>query len=201
MKGFLKWLLIAAAGIIGVYFLGGFLIPQQWTVTRSIVMNASNEHIYEEVANLRNWQNWAPWNMQLDPTQVYSYEGPEVGAGAKWLWTGEKMGKGYLEIKKADEKTGIVYELFIDMNDMQSTIEGVMEFKDKDGQTEVVWSDRGDSGNSTMRRWMSLLIGKMLGDEMDDGLKKLKALVESKPKTIEKPPVAEAAEEVDAYSA
>jgi hypothetical protein len=184
MKSFFKWLLIAVASVVTVILLGGYLIPQQWTVTRDITIAAPAEDVYEQVANLRNWQNWAPWNMEKDATQVYRYEGPQLGTGAKWLWTGEKMGKGYLLIKKAAPKEGIVYELFIDMNDMQSTMKGVMEFKEHDGVTDIKWTDHGDSENNLMKRWMSLLIGKMLGDEMETGLKKLKSLLESKPKEV-----------------
>jgi hypothetical protein len=86
------------------------------------------------------------------------------------------------------------------MGTMQSTIIGVMEFKEQNGQTTVKWTDQGDSGNNLVKRWMSLLIGKMLGDEMDEGLKKLKAVTESKPKTEVKEPgnaIDEDAQEAD----
>lgn len=187
MKSFLKWLIIVAASLVAIFVVGGYLIPQQWTVTQTTTIAAQNDLIYEQVANLRNWQNWAPWNLEKDKTQVYSYNGPEIGVGAKWLWTSEKMGKGYLEIKEADTKEGITYELFIDMNNMQSTMKGVMAFTEKDDNTEVTWTDHGDSGSNLVKRWMSLLVGKMLDEEMKDGLKKLKALVESQPKTEKKP--------------
>jgi hypothetical protein len=178
MKSFFKWLLIAVVAVAVIVVLGGFLIPQQWTVTREITIAAPAEAIYVQVANLRNWQRWAPWNMEKDKTQVYTYEGPAMGVGAKWLWTSEKMGQGYLLINKAEPRLGIVYELFIDMNNMQSTMKGVMDFKEHGENTIVTWTDHGDSGTNLVKRWMSLLIGKMLGDEMEDGLKKLKALVE-----------------------
>jgi hypothetical protein len=179
MKRFLQGLLIVVGALIAIFIIGGFLIPQEWSVSRSKVISASPELIYPQVANLKNWQRWAPWTLEKDPTQVYSYEGPEMGAGAKWNWVSQKMGKGHLQLKEADPKKGIVYELFIDMNDMQSTMKGVMAFKEKNGETEVVWTDSGDSGNNLIKRWMSLLIGKMLGEEMETGLSKLKDLVEA----------------------
>ena len=51
---------------------------------------------------------WTPWNSQLDPTLVYTYEG-EPGVGFRSRWTGEKAGKGTLEITSAEPGRGIVY--------------------------------------------------------------------------------------------
>lgn len=192
MKRFFKWLLTVVGVVAAIFIIGGFLIPKQWTVARQIVIGAPVEDIYVQVANLKNWQNWAPWNLEKDPTQVYTYEGPEIGVGAKWLWTSEKMGKGYLEVKEANPKTGITYELFIDMNGMQSTMKGVMVFKEQSGDVEVLWTDHGDAGSNLMKRWMSLLIGKMLGEEMESGLNKLKEVVETKKPEANAEPDAEA---------
>lgn len=180
MNPFLKWLLIIIGTLVAIFVIGGFMIPREWTVSRSITINAPAEEIYPHVANLRNWQTWSPWTKEKDPTQVYTYEGPESGLGAKWLWTSEKMGKGVLEIKKASPSEGVAYELFIDMGNMQSTINGDMAFRPVDGKTEVTWTDRGDCGNHLAKRWMSLLIGRMLGAEMEQGLANLKSLVEKK---------------------
>jgi hypothetical protein len=179
MKRFFKLTLIIVCVLVALFVIGGYMIPSHWSVSKSITINAPSDEIYPHLADLRNWQNWSPWTKEKDPTQVYTYEGPEVGPGAKWLWTSEKMGKGVLEIKKADPAQGISYELFIDMNDMQTTIEGDMSFRSHDGMTEVNWTDSGNSGN-LIKRWMSLFIGSMLGGEMESGLTKLKELVEKK---------------------
>lgn len=180
MKRFFKGLLILVAVLGGVFVIGGLLLPSEWKVSRSLVIEAPVDAIYAQVSNLRNWQNWSPWTKEKDPTQEYAYEGPESGVGAKWLWTSQNMGTGWLEIQKADPAQGIAYELFIDMGNMQSTIHGDMVFQIADGKVEITWSDSGSSGNNLLKRWMSLLMDGMLGGELEQGLAKLKMIVEKK---------------------
>lgn len=177
MKRVIKWGLIVLGALIAIFVIGGLLIPEQWNVSRSVTINAQPEEIYSHVSDLRDWQNWTSWTKEKDPSQAYTYEG-EPGVGHKWLWTSEKMGEGNLEIKKADPQEGIEYELFIDMGTMQSTIFGDVAFRRHDNKTEVTWTDRGSSGNNLVKRWMSLMIGKMLGEELEYGLNNLKKLTE-----------------------
>lgn len=181
MKKFVKWIFIIVAILVAVFFVGGNLIPKTWTVTETISIDATNEVVYEQIADLKNWQNWSSWTKEKDPTQVYTYEGPDMGAGAKWLWTSEKMGTGWLEIKEASVDRGIVYELFIDMGSMQSTIHGEIALaRVDDGALNVIWTDKGDSGSNLIKRWMSLVVKSMLSKELKEGLTKLKSIAESK---------------------
>lgn len=179
MKKFLKWFLIVLSFLLVVFVIGGLLIPSNWTVSKEITVAASKEDVYEQVANLHNWQNWAPWNKEMDPTQVYTYEGPKQGAGAKWLWTSKNMGTGWLEIKSADEKTGVLYELFLDMNGSTSTMFGNIAYVETDKGLHITWSDEGNSGKNLGKRWLSLLIKPILGKEFEKGLEKLKTVVEA----------------------
>jgi hypothetical protein len=180
MKNVLKWLLIAVGSLVAIFLIGGFMIPRHWSVNESITINAPAEAVYAQIADLKNWQNWSPWTKEKDPTQVYTYEGPEMGVDQKWSWASENMGTGWLLIKTADPIKGIGYELFIDMKGNQSTINGEIAFTQTDSGLEVAWKDDGDSGNNLIKRWMSLFIKPMLGKEMNSGLVKLKALTEVK---------------------
>jgi hypothetical protein len=179
MKKFLQWFLIVVAIIIAIFVIGGLLLPSTWSVTESTTISAPKERVYEQIANLRNWQNWSPWTKESDPSQVYVYEGPEAGEGAKWLWTSEKMGKGHLLIKDADVNKGVSYELFIDMHDSKSTIDGSILYSEANDALNVVWTDKGDSGNDLLKRWFTLGIKYMLSNEMKSGLAKLKKITEA----------------------
>jgi hypothetical protein len=180
MKNILKWVAIAVGSLVTIFLIGGFIIPQHWSVQEHITINAPAEVVYPQIADLKNWQVWSPWTKEKDPTQVYTYEGPDMGVGQKWLWASEKMGKGFLLIKTADPEKGCSYELFIDMNGNQSTILGEITYQKTDDGLEVTWQDQGDSGNNLIKRWMSLFIKPMLSDELAKGLSKLKAVTEVK---------------------
>jgi hypothetical protein len=174
MNAFLKWLLIVFLALIGIFFVGGFFIPDAWQVSRSKTIAAPADAVYAQVATLKNWPVWSPWTVEKDPTLVYSYEGPETGVGAKQLWISKKMGTGRIEIKEADPTKGVSYELFIDMGNMQSTIKASIAFAPVAAGTNVTWTDNGNSEGSLVKRWMSLMITSMLGGELAEALEGLK---------------------------
>lgn len=180
MKNILKWVLIALGSLVAIFLVGGFMIPQQWSVTESATINAPAEAVYSQIADLKNWQVWSPWTKEKDPAQEYTYEGTEPGVGQKWSWKSEKMGTGWLEIKTGDAAKGITYELFLNMNGHQSTMHGELTYVQTEAGLEVTWKDTGDSGSNLVKRWMSLFIKPILSDEFKAGLAKLKTVTELK---------------------
>lgn len=191
---------IVVGALIALFIVIGLFLPRTWEVSRSLTMAASKHRIYAEVANLHNFTKWSPWTDEKDKTLQYTYSGPEIGVGAQQDWTSEKMGKGWLKVVKADPETGIVYDLFIDMGSMQSSLTGTMDFESTGDQTTVTWTDRGDSGNNIFKRWMSVLfVTRMLGPDLEKGLANLKVIVEKEEPVAEVPaeevPLAEVKEE------
>lgn len=174
----LKILLGVVVALVIVFFVGGFMIPPDWMVTRSMTMNATTSKIYPLVSNFKEWDKWSPWNNSKDASLHYTYDGPETGIGAKQSWTSEKMGKGWMQFTNADPQTGVSYELFIDMNGHQSTLQGNLNFKAEGAATMVTWTDHGYSGKSFIDRWMSLFVKPMLGKQFEIGLTNLKAMAE-----------------------
>ncbi|MBA2710577.1 MAG: SRPBCC family protein [Tatlockia sp.] len=164
--------------LAGVYIAGGYLIPSEWMVSRSIAINANSEKIYPLVSNFKEWEKWSPWNSSKDDSIKYTYEGPETGVGSKQSWTSKKMGKGWMQMSEANSQSGVAYDFFIDMGRSKSSLQGKIDFAKDNEKTVVTWTDRGDSGKSFIKRWMSLLIKPMLGKDMNKGLANLKAEAE-----------------------
>lgn len=165
--------------LTGFFIAGGYFIPAQWAESRAIAIHASAEQIYPMVSNFKNWEKWSPWNSHKDASLQYSYWGPEEGVGAKQSWSSEKMGKGWMQFTSATPETGVVYDLHIDMGRSQTQLQGTIAFTPNGDETIVTWTDKGDSGSSFVKRWMSLLIKVMLGKDLEKGLSNLKALVET----------------------
>jgi hypothetical protein len=90
---FLKWLVIALVAIIALLFAVSFILPSRVHVERSLSMAASQEKVFAQVSNLRNWPAWSPWNLR-DPEMKVQYEGPTEGAGQKSIWQSESQGDG-----------------------------------------------------------------------------------------------------------
>lgn len=178
---FLKYTLIGVVTLIALFVLIGNFLPNEWEVSRKTTIMAKPEQIYPYIADLRQWQQWSPWTTKTDPSLVYTYEGPEMGVGAKQNWTSDSMGKGWLQIREADPQTGIKLELFMDMGRFQSTLQGQIAFAAEGSESTVVtWTDKGDSGNNIIRKWFNLCMDPMMGSQFEEGLSNLKALAESK---------------------
>lgn len=165
--------------VSGIYCIAGFFIPDEWTVSRSIMIHASSDKIYPYISDFKQWDKWSPWTSAKDASLRYTYSGPATGIDAKQAWTSDNMGTGWMQFTAADPQRGVSYTLFIDMKGMQSTLQGTIAFKPSEENTLVIWTDHGNSAKQFSKRWMSLLIKPMLGKEFDAGLAKLKTMVEA----------------------
>lgn len=164
--------------LIAAFFIGGLLIPKEWSVSRSVTIQASPEKIYPFISDFKEWDKWSPWNATKDPSMQYSYSGPETGVGAKRSWTSEKMGTGWMELTTADPQTGISYDLFIEMGNEKTKLHGIIALQATGNETQVTWTDQGSTGNSFKRRWLSLMLKQILGKDLESGLNQLKTVVE-----------------------
>jgi hypothetical protein len=178
MMRIVRGLISLVVVLFGVFIVGGFFIPAEWTVSRSIVIHAGTEKIYPLVNNFKEWEKWSVWNTARDATLKYTYEGAKEGVGAKQTWTSEKMGNGGMQMTAASQETGVAYDLAIDMGHMQSTLHGEIAFVAKGDETTVTWTDKSNAGKSFVQRWMGLLVKPMLGKDMNTSLEHLKALAE-----------------------
>lgn len=175
MKLLLKVVLIFVLVVAAVGVGGGMLLSPKFTVTRSVVVNASAERVYALVASPRQWRHWSVWN-QRDPAMQISYEGPEAGPGAVWAWKSTSEGDGRMRFTAADPGRRVAYELYFP--DFETTSLGEFRFEPAPGGTRVTWVMNGDMGRNPLFRWFALNADSMVGKDFDAGLANLKALAE-----------------------
>ncbi len=171
MKKLVIALLLIVALVLGV----GMLLPSEYTVVRTIVINSDEAAIYPMIANLEKWQEWCPWNKETYPDMDSKYTGPPMGKDAVWTWSGTKSGNGKLKITGADPKTGIVYDLHFDEYPVSKC---ELSLKPVEGGIEVSMKNVGNVGNSPISRYFGLMMDGMMGKEFEKGLEKLKATAE-----------------------
>lgn len=161
--------------ILVVLFVGiGLWMPTDWTCSKSIQIVAKPDVVYPLIANLKRWQEWAPWNPENYPEMQSTYSGADEGVGSQWNWTSDNMGSGWLKISEANPATGIHYELFMNMKGTQETLQGEIALHEEGEKTTVTWIDRGHSGSSILKKWKAVIVGFMVGKQMTSGLNKLK---------------------------
>lgn len=176
--GILKFLMRTLIILLVIFMLGGLMIPDEWSVSRSILIQAKPETIYPYVSDFKKIDLWMKDNADKDESLKYTYEGPATGAGSKQLWMSKKSGSGTFEITQANPKTGIDYDLYVNLGLSQSFLQGSIVFTPKADATEVTWTDKGNSKKHFVRRWMSLLMKPLIIKDLDKDLANLKKLVE-----------------------
>jgi len=171
----LKKILIVLAILIGIIVIGGYLLPLNYSVSRTKFINAEADTVHASVANLKSWPQWTPWNHQLDPTLQFQYSGPDSQVGSISTWTGEKAGSGLIEIISAESGRGIVYKFSFDD---YPPAEGVIQITPMKGGCEVFWKVSGELV-PPLGGWFRPLIDSMIGSDFEKGLDGLKIRCEA----------------------
>lgn len=158
-----------------IVFGGALFLADSYHIERSVLIKNTPDLIYQSISDFNKWEKWNPWNA-MDPNAIHSISGNAGEPGHKWVWSGEKLGKGNLtiqEIKKFREvKSLLVFEEPQQMESMdiwklENTSEGV----------NVIWSMEGKLGYP-IQRWFGLMLEGMLSPDMEKGLANLKKYME-----------------------
>lgn len=152
--------------------------PNEYEISREIVIEAPAPLVFDQVNNHKNRDAWSPWEA-MDPNMTKTYEGPESGAGALYKWTGnDSVGTGSLEILESNPSTYIKSELtFTAPWESTSIIE--WHFEEVDGGTKAKWVNRGSLPGYMF--WMGADdMDEMMGPDFEKGLAQLKKVSEEK---------------------
>ena len=173
-----------AVMIILLVFLGGFFTyvafkPANQTIARSIDIKASPEAIFPWINHSKNMNDWMPWQ-DSDPNVKMQYSGPNEGVGSKSSWesTG-KMGVGQAVIIESIPNQVVKTQLTYTKPMVMSQLAEVSLTAIQDG-TKVTWSVDGHNGFFFRLMGVIMNVEKMVGDEFQKGLTKLKNIVEAK---------------------
>lgn len=148
-----------------------------YTVTRSVIMYASPERVYEHIADFHNWRSWSPWE-GLDPDMTRTYSGAETGVGAAYAWSGNrKAGQGRMEITDAHAPSLVRVDLVFE-KPFKSRSDTSFTIVPAGPASEVTWTMTGAKTFmvKVMGRFKSM--DKMIGPDFDRGLDQLKTCAE-----------------------
>lgn len=186
---FLKWLLIIVLVIVAIFLVVALFLPSEYRLERSITINAPADVVYEQIADLKNWNNWGPW-VKMEKEVDGSISEPSRGVGASMTWAGDTIGSGSIEVIKMEELKYMHSKLTFE-GDMESI--DIWEFKQVDGGIRATWANEGEL-SYPIGRFFGLFLEGMMGDMYVEGLESLKQYTESMPP----PPAVEDDTEVEA---
>lgn len=165
--GVILALLIVVVGVVGV------MLPKEYGLERSIVINASPEAIFPYVNNLEKNKEWSPWEEE-DSTIKETLGEIKEGLGATSSWESENSGSGSMKIVESVPYSLIVNEL--DFGEM-GTATGKWTFEVVENGTKTTWFFDGEATDIGSKIF-GAMIGSFMGPQYEKGLKNLKAIVE-----------------------
>lgn len=147
---------------------------KDYSVSRSVVIDAPNSVVWQQIEKFENWKNWSPWYAK-DTTMVWTFEGEDGAIGSSYSWASEHSGSGTMK------STGIVKGEKMEYHThfyepWESETDGYLELEEVDGGTQVTWAFTGE-----MKFPMSLFFNmdKMVGPDFEYGLDLLKQQAEN----------------------
>lgn len=171
---FAKYCLFGLLGL-AILFVGfGLTLPQDYTITRRIQIEAPRDRVHAMVADLHQWSRWTPWQAQ-DETMKIEIGGLATGVGAKQSWQGER-GSGSLTFTRCDGD-GIGYDIWFD--DGRYACASVIEYGDLADAVEVTWTMTGKAEVAIVGGYMAAAMDGMVGPMFELGLADLKKAVEA----------------------
>lgn len=149
-----------------------------YTVSRSTTIAAPLERVRALLVDLREWQQWSPWE-GLDDNLQRTYSGAEQGVGQHYEWSGnKKAGAGSMDVEAVTARQVRVGVSFL--KPFKSTSTSTFDLAEADGTTTVTWTMTGEQ-NALMG-----LVGKvypmdrMIGPDFEKGLAQLKRVAETR---------------------
>lgn len=170
-----RWLLIVFVVLVTTVAIGGFFLPSRMEVTAERTIEAPAAELYDRVASLKRWPEWAPW-WQRDPFLETEFAGPESGAGAAMKWMSKSEGSGQAKIIAVIPNRDVSVALdFADKGEGECRI--VLEESPDHQRTKVTWSFGMSFGQNTGRRYFGLLFKHAVSRDLDSALERLESSV------------------------
>ncbi|MEM1338462.1 MAG: SRPBCC family protein [Bacteroidota bacterium] len=157
--------------------------PNSYEITRSRVITAPNELVYNNVSDYKNWTAWLPW-LEEDPGMTFEYGDLTKGEGASYSWNG-KDGTGSQKMISALPYESITNELTFDGMGVAT---GFWKFNPVDDGTEVTWGIKADEVPYIFKFFGAISGGydAMMGPMFERGLERLDSVVVLEAEAYEK---------------
>lgn len=166
--------LSVTTALVGVLLGGALLMSPDYALSRSVVIQAPPETIFQHLDSSPGWASWGVW-YRKDPQMKITNSGPAKGAGAAWSWLSASQGNGKMKLTAVEPPRQVAYELQIESFDPSI---GALTLTPEGNGTRVTWSMSGRVDN-LISRWFAFFMDRMVGPDFEGGLANLKTLSES----------------------
>lgn len=170
-----KKVLATIAFMFLIFLIVCALLPSNYTVERSVLIQAPDSTVYTQVADFNQWPSWSAW-AKRDPESINRFEGSPSTIGHSWYWKGEIVGEGQMTHIELIPNQKVVSKL--EFFEPQAMIaENIMQLEKAPSGTRVKMIMNGSLGYP-VERLFGLVIDDLIGPDFQEGLDALKAKIE-----------------------
>ena len=165
-------------GIVALLVLLALVAPKNYHVSRSIKINKPRTEVFAYLKSVKNQDEWSPWKAK-EPDMKQEFIGEDGTVGFISKWEGNKhVGTGEQEIKKIVEGELLETQLRF-FKPWKSQSDAYIKAADADGGTEVTWGFSGENKVPMNIMMLFFNMEKAVGKDFEEGLHKLKNILES----------------------
>ncbi|TQV72184.1 SRPBCC family protein [Aliikangiella marina] len=161
--------------LLALFIIVGLVLDNSVDVRRQVVIEAAPQAIHPYLSDLKQWPKWTPW-AELDPSMKTTIGNISAGVGASQSWAGQS-GAGALTITQSSLEEGVIYSMNFEGDSTVYTSGLTYQWDGK--ATTVTWFMKGKMEPIIIGNYFAQLMDKFVGQSYEDGLNKLKELVES----------------------
>jgi hypothetical protein len=179
MKKFVRFSLVLIAIVVLAVLVLALIEPTDVIVTRSTVIKAPKEAVFEQIVKFRNWPNWSAWH-RIDSTMQLTYSGTEGMPGSGYQWVGDEHMVGTGEFKNTGVNgTNMDYELHL-VKPWKMDATGTFKVDDTaNGFSKVTWSLKKHTSVPFNAMNIFVKMDKYIGGDFESGLDTMKWYVEN----------------------
>lgn len=185
MKKVLTYILSALVSIIALILIVASLQPTNWSVERSVLIEAPREKVWAIVSDLNRYTEWNPY-ARMDPDARITVTGPAATVGSSYAWDGNQSGAGRMTTAALVNGSRIDFQLAFE-RPMSVINEASFIVGPQENPTKMTWSMQGHHKGLTglISRALHLFIDidSMVGQQFESGLAVLKQIAESPSET------------------
>lgn len=171
-------LLYILLALVLVLIVLALIAPKSYAVSRKISIDKSLSEVYNYLRFLKNHDDWSPWQ-ERDPDMNKNFSGTdgEVGFISAWESEHKQVGSGEQEIVGLDENKEIRTHLRF-LKPFKSESDAFIRLAAKGNGTEVVWGFSGKNKFPMSIFMLFMNMEKSVGPDFEQGLAKLKKVLE-----------------------
>ena len=169
----LKACVLLFLGAVCALFIAGLFLPDHIEVQRVVELDADKERVHPLLVDLERWREWTIWS-ERDETIIHEHSDPSAGVGAWYLWRGEAVGAGRIELTAADPERGVWYDMTFDID--PDAMKGALRYLPSEGGVKLEWSLRGEL-SGPLERSLGPILAWRIGSDFDENLASLATLL------------------------